>query len=64
MTQSHPWVHLDLKTCLEQRNTLMDEIISHIEANVPNEEDALRLIEPISDLVAEYFPCCDPKSST
>jgi len=49
---------------LEQRNILMDEIISHIEANVPNEEDAMRLIEPISDLVAEYFPCCDPNSST
>ena len=56
-------VHLPSKDCLNMRNTLMEEIIIHIEKNVPNEDDQLALIEPIMDLVAAYFPCCDPPTS-
>lgn len=55
-------VRLSDKDCLKMRNTLMEEIIIHIEKNVPNEDDQMALIEPITDLVAAYFPCCDPPS--
>ena len=53
-------VRIPYRKCLRDRNDLMDDVIRHIEDTIDDEDQQLKLIEPIVDAIAGAWPCADP----
>ena len=56
-------IRINYRACLRDRNDLMEDVIRTIEDTIDDEDQQLKLIEPIMDAIAGAWPCCNLKAS-